>query len=205
MEYKTISNKTEHMIIIEKSKFICNLTPVQSEEEAFEFISLIKKKYKDASHNVWGFQLKDGMTRRYNDDGEPSGTAGVPTLNVLIKAELTNVCAVVTRYFGGVKLGAGGLIRAYSASVSSAIEEDNIIKMETCQFVNIELSYQSHSLVNYYINEKKIKTIDTEFSDVVKITILLPIGQVDHVKTELVEKTGGNVIISCGEKIFSHI
>ncbi|MGL5207238.1 MAG: YigZ family protein, partial [Acidaminococcaceae bacterium] len=113
----------QHEIVIDKSRFICTLKKVATEEEAQEFIKEIKKKYWDATHNCSAYIVGEtGMAQRSSDDGEPSGTAGLPMLEVLRKNHLHNVAAVVTRYFGGIKLGAGGLVRAYTNSVATAIE-----------------------------------------------------------------------------------
>ncbi len=120
MDIFTIQKNVENEIVIEKSRFICTLCKVSSEQEAGEFIRIVKKRYWDATHNCSAY-LVDGMAQRSSDDGEPSGTAGIPMLEVLRKAGVQGVAAVVTRYFGGVKLGAGGLVRAYTNSVSQAL------------------------------------------------------------------------------------
>lgn len=120
MDIFTIQKNVENEIVIEKSRFICTLCKVCSEQEAGEFVRTVKKRYWDATHNCSAY-LVDGMAQRSSDDGEPSGTAGIPMLEVLRKAGVQGVAAVVTRYFGGVKLGAGGLVRAYTSSVSQAL------------------------------------------------------------------------------------
>ena len=129
IEYKTLAKAGSDEIIIEKSRFIGYCAPVSSEEEALEFIEKIKKKHYDATHNVFAYVVGlDNNIQRYNDDGEPSGTAGVPILEVIKKEDLRNVVIVVTRYFGGIKLGTGGLIRAYTKGAKIALDAGIIIK-----------------------------------------------------------------------------
>ena len=131
MTLLTIAQNTTHEIIIDRSRFICHLKKVETEEEAQEYIKALKKEYWDANHNCSAYIIGENMEhQRSSDDGEPSGTAGVPMLEVLKKRELHNLVAVVTRYFGGIKLGAGGLIRAYGRSVSEAIDQSGIAKKE---------------------------------------------------------------------------
>ena len=123
---KSIEKITEHTLVIKKSEFICTLIPLNDEEKINETIDYYKEKYKDATHNCVAYLV--GTKERANDDGEPSGTAGLPMLNVLKKQELSNIIAIVTRYFGGIKLGAGGLTHAYSQAVADALKEANIVE-----------------------------------------------------------------------------
>ena len=123
---KSIEKITEHTLVSKKSEFICTLIPLNDEEKINETIDYYKEKYKDATHNCVAYLV--GTKERANDDGEPSGTAGLPMLNVLKKQELSNIIAIVTRYFGGIKLGAGGLTRAYSQAVADALKEANIVE-----------------------------------------------------------------------------
>ena len=132
MEYKTIRLREEAEFIERRSRFIGHACPVKTEEEAVAFINEMKAKYWDASHNVYAYCLREGQIKRYSDDGEPQGTAGIPVLDVLQKSGVVDTAVVVTRYFGGILLGAGGLVRAYSHGASIALEAAGIVTMGLC-------------------------------------------------------------------------
>lgn len=141
-EYKTLYKENSQEIIIDKSTFIGYAKPITTEEEAIEFIEKIKTKHKDASHNVWAYTVGENMNiQRYSDDGEPQGTAGIPTLEVIKKEDLRNVVIVVTRYFGGIKLGAGGLVRAYTKGTKAGIESAEIIEKVIYNEISIKIDY----------------------------------------------------------------
>lgn len=141
-KYKSLRKVDEKEIIIEKSSFIGTAKAVADEEEALEFIREVKKRHYEATHNVYAYILgDDNNIQRFSDDGEPSGTAGVPVLEVLKKNDLRNVCAVVTRYFGGIKLGKGGLVRAYSKGASSALEASEVIWRTLYKVVAVKVDY----------------------------------------------------------------
>ena len=140
--YKTVHEFGQDEVIIEKSTFIGYAKPVKTEEEAVEFINEIKKKHKDARHNVWAYTIGQNMNiQRYSDDGEPQGTAGIPTLEVIKKEDLRDVAVVVTRYFGGIKLGAGGLVRAYTKGAKIGLEAAKIIEKVMFQEVRVRIDY----------------------------------------------------------------
>ena len=132
-EYKTVELESCDYFVEKKSKFIGYAKPVSTQDEAVEFINSIKSKHWDATHNVYAYVLRENNTQRYSDDGEPSGTAGVPVLDVILKENVTDVCIVATRYFGGTLLGAGGLVRAYSHTSKIALDAAHIITMANCQ------------------------------------------------------------------------
>ena len=131
-EYKTIGARASDEFVEKKSRFIGHICPVTMQQEALDFIQSLKTKYWDATHNVYAYVLRDGQIRRYSDDGEPQGTAGIPTLDVLLKEGLTDCCVVVTRYFGGTLLGAGGLVRAYSHACKLAVDAGGVVTMALC-------------------------------------------------------------------------
>ena len=131
-----------------KSEFIANVAPVSSEEEAREFIDSIKKKYYDARHNVFAYVLDGGSVSRFTDDGEPKGSAGIPVLNVLKMTGVDGVCVVVTRYFGGILLGTGGLVRAYSAAAKAALDEAGIAVMRQYDICTVRCSYSDHGKIS---------------------------------------------------------
>ena len=185
MNLYTISCDFQHEIVIEKSRFICTLKKVATEEDAQEFIKEIKKKYWDATHNCSAYIVgENGMAQRSSDDGEPSGTAGLPMLEVLRKNNLHNVAAVVTRYFGGVKLGAGGLVRAYTSSVASAIEEAGIAeKVLFGYFSFIQDINSAGKTLNLIYQQNLFAVVDVEYDIDAKIVLRMPLSM----KTEAEE------------------
>jgi len=161
--YKTIAHYGEAEIIINKSRFIGYAMPIQDENEALEFIKKIQDKHKDATHNVYAYVIgEESNIQRFNDDGEPSGTAGIPALEVLKKEDLRNSVVVVTRYFGGIKLGGGGLIRAYTKASKIGIEQATIIRMNIFQALELVLKYTSLGKIENYLKENNhiIENID---------------------------------------------
>ena len=141
-EYKSLRKNAQKEIVIEKSTFIGTAQMIENEEQALEFIQAMKKKYYDATHNVYAYVLgDDNNIQRFSDDGEPSGTAGIPVLEVLKKNDLRNICIVVTRYFGGIKLGKGGLVRAYGKGAVAALEASEIIWRRLYQVVEVNVDY----------------------------------------------------------------
>ena len=134
--------------IEQRSKFIGYVKPVQNEQQALDFINEKRQKHWDATHNVYAYVLRDGNIQRYSDDGEPHGTAGVPTLDVIVKSGVTDVVVVVTRYFGGILLGAGGLVRAYTKGAKIALEAGNIITMESCHIAVLQCDYNQYGKIS---------------------------------------------------------
>ena len=150
--YKTTFAYGEAETIINKSRFIGYSMPINSEEEALEFIDKIKTKHRDATHNVYAYVFgKDSNTQRFSDDGEPSGTAGIPALEVIKKENLRNVVVVVTRYFGGTKLGAGGLIRAYTKGAKIGLDSGIIVDMILHVKIKIRVDYTLYGKVEHYL------------------------------------------------------
>ena len=164
-----IKEECTNTIVIEKSRFITYLEYCENEEQYKEYLKTIKKKHYDATHVCSAFLGKD--TRRSSDDGEPSGTAGVPMLSCLDKHGMENTAALVVRYFGGIKLGAGGLIRAYSSSVSEAIKQADLVEDRIFNQYTITLNYETANRVDYLLN-KECEEVETEYSENVKYTFL---------------------------------
>ena len=160
---KSIKEITEHTLVIKKSEFICTLIPLNDENKINETIGFYKEKYKDATHNCIAYLV--GTKERANDDGEPSGTAGLPMLNVLKKQELSNIIAIVTRYFGGIKLGAGGLTRAYSQAVAEALKEANIVEKHLIDVYDDSLDYSFTKKFEHLLKVNAIDCINKEYSD----------------------------------------
>ena len=169
--FKTLENKECYAEIVEKkSKFIASVFYVESVEEAEEKVKEVKKRYFDARHNCFAYRIatKDGFTERFSDDGEPSGTAGGPMLTTLSGRNLANVVVVVTRYFGGILLGTGGLIRAYTIALQMALENANFKEMIFGFSVEIEVSYSDFEKLKYYCKQKEISIGDVEYLENVK-------------------------------------
>ena len=183
-EYKTIEHQADDFFIEKKSKFIGYAKPVKTQEEAVDFINTVKAKHWDATHNVYAYVLKDNNIQRYSDDGEPSGTAGVPVLDVLLKENLVDVCVVATRYFGGTLLGAGGLVRAYSHTSKIAVEAANIITMAQCSILSVDADYNFYDRILILLGEFSANIVDTQFTE--KITVIFSVKE--NFRQELEEK-----------------
>jgi len=195
--FKTIYLEAVSETVINKSRFIAYSKPVQDEDDAIQFIEQIKKKNWDATHNVPVYVLGDNYsTQRYSDDGEPSGTAGVPILEMLKKEGLTNLCIVVTRYFGGVKLGTGGLVRAYTESAKEVLLASKIVDKKVKQLIKCNVDYQMHGKIqNFILNQEDIILKDTIFTD--EVTILFYVDALNEERNieALVNLTSGNISI----------
>lgn len=190
-EYRTVLNDADDFFIERKSKFIGYARPVKTVEEATEYINEIRSKHWDATHNVYAYVLRDGQIRRYSDDGEPQGTAGVPVLDVLLKEELCDVCVVVTRYFGGILLGAGGLVRAYSHGAKIAVEAAKMITMKLCSQAVIRCDYNFYGKLSSLIPESGGVIEDTEFTDTVAVTFCIPKNEFDRFNAKLIDLSFG--------------
>ena len=165
--FKTINRNATSEIVEKKSKFIANIFYVESIEEAEEKIKEVKKQYFDARHNCYAFSIytKDGIISRFSDDGEPSGTAGAPMLNILNSKGLTNILVVVTRYFGGILLGIGGLVRAYTGALQEALNKIVEIEKDIGLETKIEVSYSDFEKFKYYLKQNEIKLLNSEYSE----------------------------------------
>lgn len=170
--FKTIKENASIEIEEKRSKFIANIYYVESANEAEEMIKQVKKKYYDARHNCFAYIVdEENKVKKFSDDGEPSGTAGSPILNVLEKNELCNVLVVVTRYFGGILLGAGGLVRAYTEAATKAVEKAETAYQEKGYEIEIYVSYQDMEKLKYYCSKNNIKIINIEYGENVKCII----------------------------------
>lgn len=202
-QYYTVKHEGSNEIVIQKSRFIGYVKRVETEKEAQEFIQAIKKKHHDATHNCSAYMIgENDQILKANDDGEPSGTAGVPMLDVLKKKQLKDTAVVVTRYFGGVKLGAGGLIRAYSRATSEAIQATGIVKRQLMKQLVIEADY---SLLGKLENELRSSSYimdGMEYTDKVKLNIYVPSGEEETAVNWLIDLTNDQVNISEGKETY---
>ena len=197
MEFRTIKEDGQVQEEIKKSRFICHAKRVYSEEEARDFITAIKKEHYKATHNCSAFIIGErSEIKRTSDDGEPSGTAGVPMLGVLENHNLTNVCVVVTRYFGGIKLGAGGLIRAYAGSVALAVKEIGIIEIKEQAGIAIQMSYAQYQEYSNFLKEYDLMELETNFTDQVDTMIYVDKEEKENIKAALVEFFHGKVTLT---------
>ena len=197
MEYRTIKEDGQVQEEIKKSRFICHAKRVYNEEEARDFISAIKKEHYKATHNCSAFIVGErSEIKRTSDDGEPSGTAGVPMLGVLENHNLTNVCVVVTRYFGGIKLGAGGLIRAYAGSVALAVKEIGIIEIKEQAGIQIHMTYAQYQEYGNFLKEHNLIELETNFTDQVDTMIFVDKERKDDIKADLIEFFNGKVTLT---------
>ena len=197
MEFRTIKEDGQVQEEIKKSRFICHAKRVYSEEEARDFITAIKKEHYKATHNCSAFIIGErSEIKRTSDDGEPSGTAGVPMLGVLENHNLTNVCVVVTRYFGGIKLGAGGLIRAYAGSVALAVKEIGIIEIKEQAGIAIQMSYSQYQEYNNFLKEHNLMELDTNFTDQVDTMIYVDKEEKETIKAALIEFFNGKITLT---------
>ena len=197
MEFRTIKEDGQVQEEIKKSRFICHAKRVYSEEEARAFITAIKKEHYKATHNCSAFIIGErSEIKRTSDDGEPSGTAGVPMLGVLENHNLTNVCVVVTRYFGGIKLGAGGLIRAYAGSVALAVKEIGIVEIKEQAGIQIQMSYAQYQEYGNFLKEHNLMELETNFTDQVDTIIFVDKEDKEDTNAALIEFFNGKVILT---------
>lgn len=193
-EYRTVYAGGVGELIEKKSRFIATVRPVETEEEAVTFIEELKKKYWDATHNCSAFVLGTrGEVTRCSDDGEPSGTAGRPMLDVLMGSSVRNVCVVVTRYFGGTLLGTGGLVRAYSASVQEGLKQCILIDKKLARQIKLTSDYSDVGKLQYLIAGRGYTTLNSDFTDHVEITVLVPVDDLGVFEKQITEATAGRV------------
>lgn len=206
LNYLTIGKTGQHELIIKKSKFICSLARTETVEEAQEFIEQVSKKYHDATHNTYAYTLglNDNQVKA-SDNGEPSGTAGIPELKALQLMKLKNVTAVVTRYFGGIKLGAGGLIRAYSNSVTEAAQNIGVVKCVMQQLIQFSIPYNRIDEINHYLEENRISIASQKYTTNVTIQIYLDLDQIQKVEDNLINLLSGKVEFNKLDQRFNEI
>lgn len=194
MNYKTVKNNGLVEDEIKKSRFICQVKRVTSEKEGRAFIAQIKKEHYKANHSCSAMIIGENSDiKRSSDDGEPSGTAGVPMLTVLEKQGLTNLVVVVTRYFGGIKLGTGGLIRAYSGSVAHALQEIGLVEVKELEGIKVKLTYPQYQTFANFLQEHNLQEFDTEFLENVTSVLYLEAEKIEETLAQLTEFYSGKV------------
>ncbi len=205
-DFLTIKENGDHELVIKKSRFIATMGRVTSEAEAKDFIAAVSKKYHDATHNTYAYTLglNDEQVKA-SDNGEPSGTAGIPELKALQLMKLKNVAVVVTRYFGGIKLGAGGLIRAYSNSVTSAAEAIGVVKRVMQQEIIFAIPYNRYDEINHYLEEADIFVESREYAADITISVFLDLDQVAAFEAKLTDLMAGKIDFLEGDQHYNEI
>jgi len=204
--YKTLHEYGKDEYIVEKSVFIGHAKPVSSEEEARDFIDEIKTKYKDATHNVWAYTIGQAMNiQRYSDDGEPQGTAGIPTLELIKKEDLRDVVVVVTRYFGGVKLGAGGLVRAYTKGAKIGLEAAKIVEKKLFRQIYITCDYTLLGKLQNELASREYQLEDIVYTENVTVIVNCEYDRIDEFKSMVVDMTSAQANIMDGEDFYMSV
>ena len=201
--YKILYRAGAGEIIEKKSRFIAEIRPADTEEEALAFIEEVRKTYWDARHHCYAYRIGcPSRTVRASDDGEPSQTAGKPMLDVLAGQDLHNVCAVVTRYFGGTLLGTGGLVRAYSQAVKAALENCVILEKRPGVRLEVDTDYNGVGKIQYITAQAGITELESSYTDRAAFTYMVPMEELEALKTKLTEATAGKAVLRQGDPIY---
>ena len=192
--YKTLMKRAEDEFIVNKSRFIGHACPCETEEEALGFLAEMREKYKDASHNCYAYIIGANMgIMRYSDDGEPGGTAGMPIIEVLKARGVTNCCCVVTRYFGGILLGAGGLVRAYTKGAVVALDACGIGVMHPTARYLMDVPYPMLSRMEYFLQSEPVEIEDKAFTDTVTLTLLVKCADEEALTKRVTDVSEGSI------------
>ncbi|WAM34428.1 YigZ family protein [Caldicellulosiruptor morganii] len=196
MGFKTIRENTRAEIVEKKSRFIASIFRVENQQEVDFYLNEIRKEFYDATHNVYAYTYGiEYPVQKYSDDGEPQGTAGLPVMEVIRKNGLSNVLLVVTRYFGGILLGASGLVRAYTQAAAVCIEKAGVLEYHECEKIAITVDYPDYEKVRWLIEKNRTKILEIEYSQVVDILVLVKAEHADEFVKLLSDLTGGNFLV----------
>lgn len=202
-QYKTVYSGGEAETIEKKSRFIATVMPVRTEEEAVAFIESLKKKYWNATHNCSAYVIGEhAQVQRCSDDGEPSGTAGKPMLDVLMGEELHDVAVVVTRYFGGTLLGTGGLVRAYAGAVKAGLSASTVITKMHGMKLSVQTDYTGLGKIQYILGQRGLQILDSIYTEKVELEVLIPEAEVKQVMAEITEGTNGQAVMELQEECY---
>lgn len=190
--FKTIKGEIEASITEKKSKFICHIYHVERIEDAEKKLDEIRKKYHDARHNCYAYKIVDGEVSKASDDGEPSGTAGVPMLNILNGNNLSNILVIVTRYFGGILLGTGGLVRAYSLATTTAIENAEIVMQNIGLEAEFFVKYEEYEELKYHLKNREIEITNAEYAEKIKVIVE---GKEEDINRLFTEKISDRILL----------
>lgn len=192
-DYRTVAEEATAEFTEKRSRFIAQVAPVQNEAEALAFLESVRTKHREARHNVYAYICRENNISRYSDDGEPSGTAGLPVMNVLTKQGLTDVCVVVTRYFGGILLGAGGLARAYGKSAADGVLAAGICDMIYSEVLSVTVEYPLLGKIQHMLGEKDFQILDTVFGAMPTLTVCTESARSEALVQALTNVTGGKL------------
>jgi len=202
-EFVTILENSTGEIVVKKSRFIASLFPVETEDAANEIIEGIRKKYWDATHNCYAYIVGTGNPiMRFSDDGEPSRTAGKPMLDILLAHRLTNVLAVVTRYFGGTLLGTGGLVKAYQGAVLEGLKNSKVITKQLGFKTSVITDYNLVGKLQHFAATENIAVLSCDYTDIVNMTLLVPVTRADMLTKKITELTNGSASINITEQVY---
>lgn len=203
--FKTIKEPASGSLIERKSEFIGYVAPVRTEEEAISFVNEIRKKHSDARHNVYAYILRESNIVRFSDDGEPHGSAGMPVLDILRKEELTDIAAVVTRYFGGILLGTGGLVRAYTAAAKAALDNAEIVVYDHFAVFSVTLSYSDYPKIDYFLQSQTVLRDKIDFGNEVVMHLAVPDDRFESIVKNITDITNGRAIVKRIGERFDYI
>ncbi len=200
--YKTVKHEGQNEFTEKKSRFIGYAAPVSTEDEAIGFVNRIRKMHTDARHNVYAYVLRENNLQRFSDDGEPQGTAGLPVLDTIRKQALTDVALVVTRYFGGILLGGGGLVRAYSHAASLALCACGIVEMRYSAVYNVEIDYALLGKVDYEMRKLSLTTENMTYDTKVRFWVSVPVDMCGHFEKTLTEATSAQAMFQKAKECY---
>lgn len=202
-QYQTVYKGTEAELIEKKSRFIATVKPIKSEEEAIAFIDALKKKYWNATHHCFAYVIGEKFeVQRCSDDGEPSGTAGKPMLDVLLGEEIHDTAVVVTRYFGGTLLGTGGLVRAYSGATKAGLDASTIITKKHGHKLSVKTDYTGLGKIQYILGQRGLSILHSIYTEAVELEVLLPEQEIRSVMAEITEATNGQSVMELLEECY---
>lgn len=198
--YKTVARESQTLLVEKKSKFISNVKPVDNEADAIAYLNEMRSRYSDATHNVYAYVIDENNIFRYSDDGEPSGTAGMPVLDTIRKAGIVDVIVVITRYFGGTLLGTGGLVHAYGASARQGLLQSQVVVRSLCDIVSVKVDYTLVGKMQYKIASDGYMLEDTIYDNEVTFKICCPIENTEKLIAELIDMTNGKAVCEITDK-----
>ncbi len=193
MEYKTVKQEATGEFVEKRSRFLCHVKPVKTPEEAAAFINEKKSEYWDAKHNVYAYVLRENNITRYSDDGEPQGTAGMPVLDVLVHEKVYDAVVVITRYFGGILLGTGGLVRAYARGAKEALNAGGIATMCLCGRYEMSMSYSQFDRMKQILSKYSAVVCDTRYTDSIAVEFLIKKSDAEAFQKDVTDSANGTI------------
>ena len=202
--YRTIEAPARDEFTERRSRFIGHIAPVATDEEAVAFVNAIREQHREATHNVYAYVLRQDQLTRFSDDGEPQGTAGKPVLEVVLREGLVDVAVVVTRYFGGILLGAGGLVRAYAQGAKTAIDAARVLNMQPAALVELDMGYDFYGKATYILPWYEVQVTDSRFEEGVRLQLLCKTSRLTALTHQLRELSSGTVAPVILDERFAH-